>query len=92
MDLKVLLFGKKPQTIKDYEVAVRNYKLMMWVWVFVSLFMFFGVSQQQEEINNCWADLETYRLADSVIAGVPVENCHIESDQLICDDLLGSIT
>ena len=92
MDWKIWLFGKKPHTIIEYEVVVRNYKIMMWIWVFVSLFMFFGVSQQQGEIDNCWVELQDYRMADSIIAGVPVSNCYIENNLLICDEDFSSIT
>jgi len=92
MDWKILLLGKKPETIFEYEKALKNSQLMMWVFVVVTVFIFFGVLQQNAEVDRCWDDLKTYRMADSIIGGVPVSNCFIEDERLICTDDLSSIT
>lgn len=92
MDWRKWVIGVKPKDMADCERQLVNARWSMWIVAVVAVLILFGTFQQVGEVDRCWSDLKVYREADSVIAGLPVSNCFIEDDKLVCDDDFSSIT
>lgn len=64
---RILVFGRMPVTLQDARSDIRSYRVIRWVWVLLAVFVYLAVMQQSAEVDSCWAELEGYRLADSVV-------------------------